>query len=171
MKVVAICGSPRKGNTEDMLKEALKGAESAGAKTSLILLRKHKLKLPTGNAMPTGKNLKKLHDEMRGASAIIFGTPCYYNNMSALMKIFVDRMDPIWNSKEFKGKKAGIVAVGAADKKSIDWAIKTLKEVVEILEMKFNGSVMAIACDAGEIKKNKLALKKCFELGKKLVSV
>jgi multimeric flavodoxin WrbA len=168
MKVVAVCGSPRKGNTEAMLEEALKGAASMGAETKLILLRKHKLKLPTGSKMPLEKNLKKIHKEMKGASAIIFGTPCHYNNMSALMKIFVDRFDPIWNSKEFKGKKGAIVAVGAADKQSIDWAVKTMKEVVEILEMEFKGSVMAVADRPGEIKKNKAALKKCFALGKKL---
>lgn len=168
MKVVAICGSPRNGNTQAMLTEALEGAKSAGAETNLILLRKHELKLPTGNSMPAEENMKKIHREMKGATAIIFGTPCHYNNMSALMKIFVDRFDPVWNSKEFKGKKAGIITVGAADKESIDWAINTLKEVVEILEMELKGSVMAIAGDAGEIKKDEGALKKCFELGKKL---
>ena len=39
MKVIGICGSPRKGgNTEIMLKRALKAAESKGAETDLILL-------------------------------------------------------------------------------------------------------------------------------------
>lgn len=168
MKVVAICGSPRKGNTEAMLEEALKGAKSAGAKTKLILLRKIKLKLPTGNPMPEEKNLKKIHDEMNDASAIILGSPCHFNNMSALMKIFVDRTDPYYEAKDFKGKKAAVIAVGAADKSSISWAVKTLKEVISIHGMVFKGSVMAKAFEAGKIKKNKTALKKCFELGKKL---
>lgn len=42
---VAINGSPRKGwNTEKLLKEALRGAESAGAETKLVQL--YDLRLP-----------------------------------------------------------------------------------------------------------------------------
>jgi len=39
MKVVGICGSPRKGNTEWMLRKLLGGAAKAKAETELILLR------------------------------------------------------------------------------------------------------------------------------------
>lgn len=39
MKAIAINGSPRKGwNTEKLLKEALRGAESVGAETKLVQL-------------------------------------------------------------------------------------------------------------------------------------
>lgn len=39
MKAIAINGSPRKGwNTEKLLKEALRGAESVGAETELVQL-------------------------------------------------------------------------------------------------------------------------------------
>ena len=39
MKVVGVCGSPRKGNTEWMLRKLLERAAEAGADTELILLR------------------------------------------------------------------------------------------------------------------------------------
>ena len=39
MKVVGVCGSPRKGNTEWMLKRFLEAAARDGVETDLILLR------------------------------------------------------------------------------------------------------------------------------------
>ena len=44
MKVVGICGSPRKGNTEWMLRKFLEGTAKAGAETDLILLRQKNIK-------------------------------------------------------------------------------------------------------------------------------
>ena len=41
MKILGICGSPRKrGNTEVLLKEALRGAEEAGAKVEVLFFSK-----------------------------------------------------------------------------------------------------------------------------------
>ncbi len=44
MKVVGICGSPRKGNTEWMLRKLLEEAARAGVDTELILLREKQIK-------------------------------------------------------------------------------------------------------------------------------
>jgi multimeric flavodoxin WrbA len=40
MKVIGICGSPRRGNTEWMLNKLLERMAMNGAETELILLRK-----------------------------------------------------------------------------------------------------------------------------------
>ncbi len=45
MKILAICDSPRKGNTEFILKRILTKAETLGAKTELVLLREKRIEL------------------------------------------------------------------------------------------------------------------------------
>ena len=44
MKVVGICGSPRLGNTEWMLRKLLEVASNTGVQTDLILLREKDIK-------------------------------------------------------------------------------------------------------------------------------
>ena len=44
MKIVAVCGSPRKGNTEWMLGRLLEMIGQSGAETGLLLLRKLNVK-------------------------------------------------------------------------------------------------------------------------------
>ena len=44
MKVVGICGSPRRGNTEWMLNRLLEAVAQRGAETELILLRRKAIK-------------------------------------------------------------------------------------------------------------------------------
>ena len=39
MRVMGVCGSPRKGNTEWMLHKVLESARAEGAETELVLLR------------------------------------------------------------------------------------------------------------------------------------
>ena len=49
MKIIGICGSPRiGGNTEIMVKEALRGAKEEGVQTELIHLGKAKLEFCDG---------------------------------------------------------------------------------------------------------------------------
>ncbi len=48
MRLLGICGSPRKGNTEWMLARVLESAREAGAETELVLLRQKDIKLCRG---------------------------------------------------------------------------------------------------------------------------
>lgn len=48
MNIIAVCGSPRKGNTEFVLKRILTKAEELGVKTELILLREKRIEFCDG---------------------------------------------------------------------------------------------------------------------------
>jgi len=54
MKVLGICGSPRKGNTEWMLDTILKSFAVKGAETEIILLRKKNVKTCKGRLLGHG---------------------------------------------------------------------------------------------------------------------
>ena len=103
MKIVGICGSPRKGNTEWMLRKLLDIVAQSGAETELILLRKKNIKSCNGclTCEAGGKGLKgvcTIQDDMQGiyhkllkADGVIFATPVYYWSIAGGAKVFLDR--------------------------------------------------------------------------------
>jgi multimeric flavodoxin WrbA len=100
MRIVGISGSPRiDGNTDLILNEALKAAESSGAETKLIRLCDYKLQ-PCNACMTcfsSGKcviedDWQVLYDELTGADGIILGSPSYFQGATAQMKIFIARI-------------------------------------------------------------------------------
>ena len=48
MKILGICGSPRKGNTEFLLRETIKVAKEKGAEVELIFLREKRIEFCDG---------------------------------------------------------------------------------------------------------------------------
>jgi multimeric flavodoxin WrbA len=122
MKAIAINGSPRKGwNTEKLLKEALRGAESVGAETKLIQL--YDLKY-TGCKSCFGckrKGMESFHcslkdelapvlEEIFEADAVFLGSPIYFGSPTGQMVSFLERLEfPLlsyddYNKRLFDGK-------------------------------------------------------------------
>lgn len=157
MKVVAVCGSNRSGNTEILAWEALKGAAEKGAKVEFISLRNNKDRI---------KNIPK---RLLNVPVLVLASPNYFNNVSALMKEFIDAFDPYWQSPKLKGKRTGLIVVGGQNQKSRNHCIRSLKEFCKICKMKVVGTVSVRADAKSEVMKNKDALSKAFALGKRLV--
>lgn len=125
MKVVAINGSPRKGgNTEILLRAALKPLEEAGWETSFIQVGGAKIRgcaacfkcFETKDKRCVVKNdvLNDCLGEMFAADAIILGSPTYFTDVSAEMKALLDRsgMVALANGGVMAGKVgAAVVAV------------------------------------------------------------
>ena len=88
MKIIALNGSPRghKGNTEVILKQFLKGCESAGAKTETIYLKDKNIKHCCGCftcwEKTPGKciykdDMEDLLVKVSKADIIVYATPLY----------------------------------------------------------------------------------------------
>jgi len=175
MKILAICGSPRKGNTEFMLNKVLEGA--GDVEKELILLRNLNIKPCTGcdicynegKPCPIEDNMKQLYEKLLKADVIIFGSPNYFKNVSGLMKDFIDRTNAIAEPPRLKNKKAGIVCVGGQDMVNIKFCENVLKEFIDDHQMILIGSVIAKAEGPEEIKENKAVIDELKKLGKKLV--
>lgn len=180
MKVLGICGSPRKGgNTEILIREALDAARKSGAETELVLLRDLKIEHCDGCEM-CGKDsglsechikddMQPLYKKIEEADGIILGSPNYYSNMTGMMKDFIDRTLVFYfgqRGKKLKGKRGVIIGVGGDGGKA---AIDALKHFFGY-GMKVVGTVDAKALHAGEVAKDKKALAAAAELGKKLAS-
>lgn len=105
MKIMAFNGSPRKDwNTAILLKKALGGAASKGAKTELIHLYDLEYKgciscfaCKERGGKSYGKclisdNLKPILKRIQTADALIFGSPIYIGSITGLMQSFIERL-------------------------------------------------------------------------------
>ncbi len=103
--VTAINGSPRKTwNTATLLEHALEGAKSRGARTELVHLYDLDFKGCTScfacklrNGKSYGKcamrdGLTPVLDTIRGADALILGSPIYFGIVTGEMRSFMERL-------------------------------------------------------------------------------
>ncbi|MDR0861368.1 MAG: flavodoxin family protein [Oscillospiraceae bacterium] len=105
MKVIGINGSPRREwNTAQMVESALKGAQAAGAETTLYHLRDIdfkgcvscfaclKLGAPTHGRCSYPDALKPVIDDILSADALIIGSPVYFGDITAATRALLERL-------------------------------------------------------------------------------
>ncbi len=120
MNVIGISGTPRKkGNSELLLRYALKPFENNGWKVKTFLLSG--LKIKPCNACDTCRetgaciindDMQEIYDAFRWCNAIIISSPVYYLNVSAQLLSLLDRHYAVHDEKPLEGKVGGAIAVG-----------------------------------------------------------
>jgi len=176
VKIIGISGSPRRGNTEWMVKDLLARMAESGVETELILLRKKKIKTCCGclSCEEGGVNRKgvcRLQDDMQelypkllAADGWVIGTPAYFEMLSGLLKNFMDRTCPIW--PKLSGKP--VVGMAVAEE-GIGKAISNIRTYADLCQMQWMGSVIGLATKPGEIAKNEKVKQRLKRLAMKLV--
>lgn len=101
MKVLALNGSFRKnGNTEILLKQALMGAESEGAEVEILRLTDYKIEPCRGCGLclfrenvcqVQGDNVNLIFSKVDECQGVILGSPCYFLELTAVVKQLIDR--------------------------------------------------------------------------------
>ncbi len=175
MKVVAVCGSHRKGNTEWMLKKLLERVEENGAEVELILLRRVNVKMCLGclSCEEGGKDRKgicKIDDDMNAiypkllaADCMVFGTPAYFELVSGILKNFMDRTCAIWPKLE--GKPLAGISVA---EEGNGQAIQNFKTYAALCGMPWVGSVTGLAKNPGNIARDKAVTLRLIKLADKI---
>ncbi|MBU0615702.1 MAG: flavodoxin family protein [Nanoarchaeota archaeon] len=156
MKILAINGSPRKGNTDFLIESIAKDAE-------VIYLRDTKINFCSGSdhcCPKTGRCDKKddmhsIYEKIEAADLIILASPCYFFNVSGMMKNFMDRCNPYFFNKKLKDKKFFLIAVGGHEP-SLPEEIRCMKNFVKGVHGKVAGEFIAVADKAGEVKNPKV---------------
>jgi len=105
-RVLGIVASPHNsGNTATLVKEVLKGTEERGYETDLKCLGDLKINplITSASDKPYGvggpkDDMKLIHSSLEKMNTLVFGTPIYYDHVSARAKIFIDRL--IYYNKE-----------------------------------------------------------------------
>ena len=185
MKVLGIMGSPRiKGNTDLLLDEALKGAESQGAETEKLLIHNLKISgcreiyacLKDGNCV-IKDDMENLYPKLLDADRLIIASPMFFYSVTAQLKAIIDRSQATWARKYVlkqempdSGRKGAFIAVGATrGEKLFDGSVLTIKYFFEAINTQYADELLIRGIDKqGEIKDHPTALKDAFELGKKL---
>lgn len=176
MKLFGICGSPRKGNTEWMMKKLLENIAGGGIETELIRLRKEKIEgckgcLKCEEVREEREGYCKIDDDMSGinlklleADALVFGTPVYFEMLSGLLKNFMDRTCPIW--PKLRGKYSAGIAVA---EEGVGSAIDNLKTYSSVCGMHWVGEVTALAKTKDQVAEDRDTLERIEQLAKRLV--
>ncbi|MGA2467554.1 MAG: flavodoxin family protein [Thermodesulfobacteriota bacterium] len=106
MKILAIQGShrPEKSNTEMILQEFLKGAESRGAECETIYLKEKRINPCTGcntcwiktpGVCIVNDDMIDLLYRVRECDILVYATPLYNYNITSLLKAFQERLHPL----------------------------------------------------------------------------
>lgn len=114
MHVLTLCGSLRADSTtQRALDLALEGATAAGATGQVISLRE--LDLPWCDGRPDeasyGGDVDRLRALVRGADALLVGSPEYHGSLTGALKNAFDLLGP----DEIDGKLMGLVAVARGE--------------------------------------------------------
>ncbi len=182
MKVIAILGSPRKeGNSATLAQEALKGAAAMGAETGIFYA--NDLSIKGCQACYACKKLGKcviqddmteLYDEITSADAIIFSSPIYMWEMTAQLKLVIDRLYAYFNldhsSRLPKNKKVGLIFTQAnPDRTKFQPYMEQVSNLLQFLG--FGETQTLYAYGWREIdcaKQDHAMLKSAFDLGRQL---
>lgn len=120
-KILFISGSMRKGNTEHILSKIYESIDSD--LKELILLKNKNIKFCKGCLTCYKKPDCTIKDDMAdilpkilNSDILILGTPNYYENVSGLMKNFMDRCHPFYEHELIKNKKVILIYVGGGGK-------------------------------------------------------
>ena len=152
MKIVAVCGSPRKGNSEWMLTRLCEELTRLGADVTMLLLRKMDVQMCRGClTCEKGDKRRKgdcvIKDDMGdvyprliAADAVVLATPGYMEMLSGLLKNFLDRTCAVWPRLE--GKRLAGLAVA---EEGIGQTISNLKVYAKLCKMRWMGSVAVLA--------------------------
>ena len=119
--IVGICGSPRKGATEYVLKDALATLELKGLHTSFFTVRSKKIGFCKHcdhclkhKECIINDDMKILYGLLKQAKGIIIATPVYNGGVSAQTKALLDRCRALLaaDPNVFKYKIGMAIAVG-----------------------------------------------------------
>ena len=122
MKILAIMGSPRKGESykiTQMVEERMK--KLGDVEFEYLFLKDANLKSCVGceicitkgeESCPLQDDLLLLRDKMQEADGILLVSPVYCQHVTALMKNFLDHMTFMWHRPRLFGKKFMAISSG-----------------------------------------------------------
>lgn len=175
MKILFISGSPRNGNTEFILNRIYK---STKGEKELILLRNLNIKHCVGclhceehKKCLIDDDMQKLYEKLPDAKLIVIGTPNYFDNVPGLMKDFIDRTNPLYDTGKLKGKKLIMIITGGGKiKNSKRVSDQALKYFSDGYGLKTIGKYYFQALHKDEIGKDAKALRAIDKISEKINS-
>lgn len=190
MKVIAFAGSPRRdGNTDTLLKEALRGTKEAGAGAARVFRLDEMDIAPCrhcGECEDTGvcvieDDMAEIYGAIREAERVILASPVFFFGVSAQAKIMIDRCQALWCEKYLLkrpipegplGRKGLFITVGALKRTvGVECSEATAKAFFRTIGVPVHKTLSRLGFDEkGAILKDPSALKEAYEAGRELAS-
>ena len=179
-------GSPRiKGNTDLLLDEALRGAQSQGAEIGKIVVDKLKISpcreysacLKDGNCV-IRDDMDGIYPLLLDVDRVIVASPMFFYGVTSQTKALIDRCQALWARKYIlkqelpdTGRKGAFIAVGATRGKQLfDGSRLTVKYFFQAIGVSYADELLVRGVDKrAEIKEHPTVLSEAFELGRRLV--
>lgn len=187
VKIIGIIGSPRKkGNTAFLVEKALEAAEETGADVESYHLGKMEIEPCTAcdickmtGECPKDDEINHLLIKIQEAHGLIIGSPVYFGNVSAQLKMFMDRSRPLRSDFKLKDKVGGAIAVGGSRNGGQETAISAIHEFLLIHDAVVvgDGSPLAhyggtgFAGAEGDIKNDDFGIETSNNLGKRIAEL
>ncbi|WP_035294503.1 flavodoxin family protein [Clostridium sp. KNHs214] len=187
-KVLSIVGSPRKGkNTDFLLNKVLKGMDKEEVHIEKIYLRDLDIAPCTScyYCSSTGKccindDMQKLYKAFDESDCTIIASPLYFNTVSSLTKIMIDRCQMFWSSKyqlnnpsiDRDKKRIGVfLCVGGAKEHQgqFDASIPVADLFLKAVNAKCKYSLFCANTDEVPVWERQDILDKAFIMGKNIL--
>jgi len=186
MNMLAIYGSPRvNGNSDTLLDEFCRGAESAGARVTKKYLRDMDIMPCTecGSCDDTGvciydDDYQDVYNMLGDIDAMIVASPIFFYGVSAITKAFIDRSQAFYMNKYYvepqlkeikkvDKKKGYFLSCGATQGKSIfEGPRYNMKYFYDAINFNFVDSLLFKGLDKkGEAGDLPALLKECYDAG------
>jgi len=189
IKILGLFGSPRRGgNTDLLLEEVLKGAQSQGAEIERIFLSQLNIspcqecrKCEIFGNCVINDEMQDIYPKLTKANFIILASPIFFYNVTAQTKILIDRCQALWArkyilkqrplNKETLNRKGWFISVGATKGDNLfKGVILTVKYFFDAVDVEYSGELLFRKIDEKEaIKKHSTALKEAFYMGRQLI--
>ncbi len=190
MKVLGLFGSPRRGgNTDLLLEEMLRGAQSQAAEIEKIFLSDWDIsgcrecrRCETDGNCVIQDQMQKLYPKLLQADYIILASPIFFYGVTAQAKRMIDRCQALWARKyilkktsvpEKSARRKGwfLSVAGSRGAKVFQGAILTMRYFFDALNVEYAGGLIFRGIDGkGAIKKHPSALREAFQAGQRLVT-
>ncbi|SDZ05826.1 NADPH-dependent FMN reductase [Proteiniborus ethanoligenes] len=187
-KVLAIMGSQRKNkNTDRLLDAVLEGVRTNRVEIKKVYLNDMDMSLCKACAVceKTGKcfikdDMTDIYDDFNHSDIIIIASPLYFNTVSSLTKIMIDRCQVYWSSKyvlknpsiDRNKKRVGMfISVGGAPerKEHFDACIPVMDLFFKAINTEYKYNLFSSNTDEIPVWERQDILEIAFEKGKELV--
>lgn len=192
LKVLGIVGSPRKaGNTDILVSQVLKGAESKGASQEKIYLDDLQMQpcKACSNCQATGEciindDFNVILEKIKSAQLIVIGSPIYCQTVTAQTKILIDRIESsqliksttsdgkVKFLRRLKEEKKGvIICVGnLSPKQVIEQGAQVMQFFLKDIGVKVVAKILENGLsEPGEVAQKKAILEFAFKVGSSLI--
>ena len=184
-RVLIVAASPRKnGNSTILALKAAEGVNSNGGEADVAPIGN--LKIAPCNACDICRDkpeegcvikddMQPLYQRIKDAEGIIFASPVYWFNLSAQMKLFIDRTYAVKDGGDYalSGKDVGVILTYEDEDIFASGGINALRSFQDIcayVRADLVGTVYGSADKAGAVQANGKLLQKAYDLGRKIVN-